>query len=237
MSTSSTLLQTVKTRSSYICKPCRLQQQQRTITELRKEIPKPLPFVPNVETFLTLIGRNMKQHTSKFPSWSSLFSLSSTNLKDLGIEPARDRRYLLRWIENYRNNKTGPGGDFKFVTDGEAHLKICDVPSNNEHASASHTPGFTRLVLNVPKDQTNIDGDTTTLKKPSGYALKNGTRIAGPFAIPIKGGDGDVAVVKVVEGMWEDKRGKKVFGGERRKAMVLHKMGVEAHRKATGSAR
>ena len=43
--------------------------------------------------------------------------------------------------------------------------------------------------------------------------------------------------VKVQEGMWEDPLGKKVFGGERRRAETLHKLGVAEHRKAIGAAR
>ena len=75
------------------------------------------------------------------------------------------------------------------------------------------------------------------LRKPKEYKVVNGRAISGPFALPVKGTMGGVAEVKVQEGMWEDKLGKKVYGGERRRAEILHKLGVEEHRKAIGTAR
>ncbi|KAG9635933.1 hypothetical protein KCU69_g19588, partial [Aureobasidium melanogenum] len=67
-----------------------------------KDIPKPTPFVPDAQTFLTLIGRKMSQHAQKIPDWNALFSLSSLQLRELGVEPARSRRYLLHWRNKFR---------------------------------------------------------------------------------------------------------------------------------------
>jgi hypothetical protein len=58
--------------------------------------------VPDVTTFLTRIGRNCAAHAAKFGAWGALFDASSAQLKELGIEPARTRRYILRWRESYR---------------------------------------------------------------------------------------------------------------------------------------
>lgn len=239
-----------RSRSSYICTPCLLQQQQQrsksTTTTKTASVPKPTPFVPDVETFLTLIGRGLSAQASKFKSWNSLFTSTTEDLKELGIEPARTRRYLLRWREKFRNGKFGVGGDFKYVTDGIAELRVCEVPAlktdgKDDYVSVTQRPGFTKLVLNVPVGSETYhleDGQKTTdLRKPKDYKLVNGHAVAGPYAVPVKGSNGGVAVVKVQEGMWEDRLGKKVFGGERRRAETLHKMGVAEHRKAIGTAR
>ncbi|KAK6350853.1 hypothetical protein TWF718_004035 [Orbilia javanica] len=69
--------------------------------------PRPIPVAsstaPDVKTFLTKIGRNMIQHESKFTDWKQLMGTSTQQLRDMGIEPARDRRYLIDWRERYRN--------------------------------------------------------------------------------------------------------------------------------------
>ena len=53
-------------------------------------------------TFLTTIGRGCGSHAAKFTEWDQLFSASSAQLKELGIEPARTRRYIIRWRETFR---------------------------------------------------------------------------------------------------------------------------------------
>ncbi|UNI19117.1 telomere length regulation protein [Purpureocillium takamizusanense] len=180
-------------------------------------IPQPRPFVPDVETFLTLIGRGLSKHASKFPSWESLFSLTSPQLKELGIEPPRNRRYLLQWMQRYRKGALGPGGDFQFVKDGEALLKVATPPA----AVISDA----RYVVNVPhqaeEEAEQKQQQPETLPRPIGYTVHGLRSIAGPYATPLPGQAG--AVVKVTEGMWEQRRGRKVDGGERRQAEVRFK--------------
>ena len=247
-------------KARYICQPCLQNQQQRRMASTKKtiSIPKPTPFVPDVATFLTLIGRNLSAQASKFPTWESLFTQTSEQLREAGLEPARSRRYLLRWREKFRNGDYGAGGDLQHVENGTAELRIIELPiaqsqsapassttSNSAtkadlYFSTTHTPGYIRLVLNVPSGVTTYQKllqpgqSTQSLKKPKGYKLQNGRIITGPYAIPSGHGS---AQVKVTEGMWEDRLGQKVFGGERRRAEVLHKMGVAEHRKAIGTAR
>ncbi|KAI9695140.1 MAG: hypothetical protein M1820_008908, partial [Bogoriella megaspora] len=93
----------------------------------RAPVPPPTPFCPDPSTFLTLIGRSLSQHSSKIPTWESLFSLSSTQLRDLGVEPARARRYLLWWRERFRKGLFGVGGDMREVENGVAELRIVEV--------------------------------------------------------------------------------------------------------------
>ncbi|RAL06285.1 mitochondrial 37S ribosomal protein mS41 [Aspergillus ibericus CBS 121593] len=206
--------------------------------------PSPTPFVPDVQTFLTLIGRGMSKHASKLPSWDELFTLSSTELRELGIEPARQRRYLLRKREKFRKGIYGPGGDLENVVDGVAQLRIVEVPlelkdtiSKNEssrsvNSSATLTPGMKRVVVNISPDATNYTHDPTkTPKKFAHMKIINGSIISGPFLQPLKGSNGRAALIKVEEGMWEDKLGHKVDGGERRRAEVRAKKRSEERKK------
>lgn len=211
-----------------------------------KPIPKPTPFVPDVQTFLTLIGRDMSAHASKFESWQKLFTTTSVQMKDLGIEPPRSRRYLLRWRQKFRDGEYGVGGDFQYVKDGKAELRVVEVPRIKEAVARetsvnSPMPGMVKLVVNVPpgtEESENLprsllrEGeDTSQLQKPRGYKLVDGRTIVGPYIEIVKGSNGAVGVVSVKEGMWEDRRGQKVDGGERRRAEVRHKKGVAEHRK------
>lgn len=176
------------------------------------KIPEPRPFVPDVESFLTLIGRGMNKYASKFPSWKSLFSLTGVELKELGIEPPRNRRYLVQWLQRYRKGALGPGGDFTHVKDGEAILKIATPPAGSLKDR--------KWVVNIPHPETK-QRMPKELVRPKGYTISGATKISGPYALPLPGGDS--FVVKVTEGMWEQKRGRKIDGGERRRAEVQFK--------------
>ncbi|GAB1191473.1 hypothetical protein APSETT444_000652 [Aspergillus pseudonomiae] len=172
-------------------------------------VPSPTPFVPDVETFLTLIGRGMTKHASKLPSWEKLFTLSSTELRDIGIEPTRQRRYLLRKREKFRNGVFGPGGDLEHVVDG-----------------------MRKVIVNLPPDASEYTHDPSKpLKKFAHMKIHRGSMLSGPFLQPIKGTDNCAALIKVQDGMWEDKLGHKVDGGERRRAEVRARKRSEERRK------
>ncbi|KAF4510467.1 hypothetical protein G6O67_002349 [Ophiocordyceps sinensis] len=188
-------------------------------------IPQPRPFVPDVHTFLTLVGRGLSKYSSKFPTWESLFSLTTTELKELGIEPPRTRRYLLQWLQRYRAGALGPGGDFEHVKDGEALLRVAMPPAS----VVSHA----RWVVNVPHDEPEAAENAqqsvpSTLPRPSGYLVQGSRSIVGPFARPLPDHGG--AVVNVTEGMWEQQRGRKIDGGERRRTEVRFKKRSAARR-------
>ncbi|KAJ0163456.1 Protein FYV4, mitochondrial [Colletotrichum tanaceti] len=180
-------------------------------------VPSPIPLIPDVPTFLKVIGRGLSQHADKFPSWKSLFTLSSTQLRELGLEPPRTRRYLLTWIEKYRRGLFGVGGDFKHVKNGEAYLRL-----------GYDTVVKRKLVVNVPADVDPNDIPFGELSKPRGYTVYGAHTIRGPYALPLKAGEG--ARVVVTEGMWEHKQGHKVDGGERRRAEVRFKKHIAARR-------
>lgn len=187
-------------------------------------IPSPIPFVPDVKTFLTVIGRGLSQHTAKFPTWEALFSLTSPQLKELGIEPPRTRKYLIHWREKYRLGYFGPGGDIVHVQDGKAKLAI----EEKEVAPLE----VQRRVVNIPVGK-KIDEVAEEEKIRVDRYKVLGTAVAGPYALPAKGEK--AAWVTATEGMWEEKRGRKVDGGERRRAEVRFKRRI-AERKAEREA-
>lgn len=64
---------------------------------------RPTEAVPDVSTFLQKIGRNMGQYAEHFDTWDSLMHVEGETLKAKGID-TRDRRYLLSWVEKYKQN-------------------------------------------------------------------------------------------------------------------------------------
>lgn len=215
-------------------------------------IPKPTPFVPDAQTFLTLIGRNMAQHAAKIPSWETLFSLTSQQLRESGVEPARARRYLLWWRDRFRNGITGIGGDLREVEKGVAELRIVEVPSSRPRdakATLTKDAGMRKVIVNTPvtvaamPDPANPKEDTEdvsivpppqvdpkTVRPVAGIKIVDGNVIGGTGVEYVKGHPG-VARLRVKDGLWEQKRGHKVDGGERRKAEVRAKRRA-AERKA-----
>lgn len=187
-------------------------------------VPPPRPFVPDVHTFLTLIGRGLNKYSSKFPTWESLFSLRSSEFHELGIEPPRTRRYLQQWLQRYRVGALGPGGDFEHVKDGQALLRVA-LPLASEVSSA-------RWVVNVPHDH-DAQATLSTFPRPNQYRVEGSRTIVGPFARALPGSQG--AIVQVMEGMWQHKQGRKIDGGERRRAKVRFKR-LSAKRRAEREA-
>jgi hypothetical protein len=186
----------------------------------------------------------MKQHAAKIPSWPALFTLTSQQLKDSGVEPARARRYLLWWRERFRNGLAGVGSDLHDVTNGVAELRIVEVPSDrpgDQKATLTKGPGARKVVVNTPltvaalpdpanpKEETEEVAivsapkiDAANAKPVAGIKLVRGNTIAGTGVEYIKGHPG-VARLRVQDGLWEQRRGHKVDGGERRKAEVRAK--------------
>ena len=210
--------------------------QSRKVTQVRylhqhmkpPSIPRPTPFVPDVQTFLTLIGRNLSQHAAKIPSWTALFSLTSTQLRELGVEPPRSRRYLLRWREKFRNGQYGIGGDFKHVENGVAQIRVVEVPvSGHDAASTTLSSGSRKIVVNVAAGGSATE-KPEELVPVKGLHLKGAHTIVGPHVQPVKGGKAAQIVVK--EGLWEHRRGHKIDGGERRQAEIRAKKRGEERR-------
>ncbi|KAJ5328977.1 hypothetical protein MYU51_016537 [Penicillium brevicompactum] len=210
-----------------------------------RPVPAPTPFVPDVETFLKLIGREMSKQASKIPSWEDLFNLNSNQLRQAGVEPARQRRYLIRKREKFRNGVYGPGGDLHTVVNGVAQLRVTEVPFdtpglpqktvNAEAVTSSATlaPGMVKTLVNLAPDVTTyFHNGKTAIKKFAEMRIHQGYQPMGPYLQPMKGSKGAAALISVQEGMWEDKRGHKVDGGERRRREVQNKKRLDARNKA-----
>lgn len=191
-------------------------------------IPRKTPFVPDKTTFLTLIGRDLKQHDSKIEGWRGLFCMTGKQLKAAGIEPPRARRYLLRWRERFRNGQYGIGGDIQHIKDGVAILRVAEVPASTPTVTTATTsPGMRKIIVNVPAEDT-AEGSQTLGVPVKGLRIQGAYTITGPHVVPLKDGKGAKIVVK--EGLWEDKRGRKIDGGERRQAEVRAKRRAEEKR-------
>lgn len=198
-----------------------------------RPVPKPIPFIPDHTSFLSAIGRGLSAHAAKIPSWEALFTLSSHQLKELGVEPARSRKYLLQWREKFRNGEYGIGGDCTHVTDGVAELKLIDAPvgphpvpgmhARSAMSTATHDAGTRKVVVNIPANADAPIGPLETLKGVEGIVVKGAKTIKGSYVEPVKGSGGLKARIRLQEGIWEIRRGHKVDGGERRKAEVRAK--------------
>ncbi|KAL8807227.1 MAG: hypothetical protein Q9200_004756 [Gallowayella weberi] len=214
-----------------------LYRPQSTIRQIHQQIsgnqiPSPTPFVPDTKTFLSLIGRNLSQHAAKIPTWESLFSLKSLQLRNLGVEPARARRYLLWWRDKFRKGEYGIGGDLKEVKDSVAYVRVVEVPKDRSSGMLAGPNATKRLVLNVPPDVPVTESKLRGLKPVNGLKVRGARTIVGPYVQPVKGTAGSIATIKVQEGMWEERRGQKVDGGERRKVEVRRNRKLEELRKA-----
>lgn len=224
------------------CIQC-LRQSSTHTRVAKRPIPPPTPFVPDVPTFLTLIGRSLSQHASKIPSWDALFRLSSTQLRDSGIDPPRARKYLLRWRERFRQGQYGIGGELEHVSEGSGEIKLFEVPipegwkeaggGSADMATVTRSPGMRHVAINIPK---GADAPSKPLEEcePIKHVKARGGKLGGGAIVGrnVYMLDGERAVIKVQEGLWEEKRGVKVDGGERRQAEVRFKRRAEERKKA-----
>ena len=181
--------------------------------------PPTIPFVPDVKTFLTLIGRSLSKHSDKIKSWSELFTLTSGQLKGMGIEPPRSRRYLLRWREKYRKGLYGIGGDLKHVKQGAAQLRVAELPVVANSSQINIPMKKRKIVVNVAAGSPTTVEPTQDLVPVKGLHVKGDHTIVGKAVLPLKGNVG--AQIVVSEGLWEDRRGTKTDGGERRRVRIF----------------
>ena len=111
-----------------------------------------------------------------------------------------------------------------FVDGGSGEVRILEMEGGRGAMTAAFT---TKIVVNVPsgtelKPGINLEEvfGTDQVKPVSGVKVRGAHTIVGPHVESLKGGGGSIATIKVKEGMWEQKRGHKVDGGERRKENV-----------------
>ena len=131
------------------------------------------------------------------------------------------------WRDRYRKGIHGVGGDLEHVVDGAAKLKVVEVPIPGATIPGLGIQRTKKFVVNIPPDTDGKDLQVEQLRPVSGMKIVGERTIAGPYIQPEKGTSGSVATMKVQDGMWEERRGVKVDGGERRKAMVRRKRYLE----------
>ncbi len=122
--------------------------------------------------------------------------------------------------------------------DGAVHLRVLEIPKDdmgaavNTNATATKTPGTRKVIVNLPPEAVPSEIPPVQLKPLRGFKLAGSHTIVGPHVQPVKGGKAAKVVVK--EGLWEERRGHKIDGGERRQAEVRAKRRSE-ERKAQRS--
>jgi hypothetical protein len=90
-----------------------------------------------------------------------------------------------------------------------------------------------KVLVNVAPQVTNYEyRPTQVIQKFAGMKIHRGSQPMGPFLQPLKGSAGTAALISAQEGMWEDKRGHKVDGGERRRREVQNKKRLDERKKA-----
>lgn len=126
------------------------------------------------------------------------------------------------------------------LKDGKAELRVVEKV---ERVVVGDGDGkrVRRWVVNVPVEESGSEGqegkevlETGKLEElppVSGMTIKGMHGIVGPYVQVKKGSEGKAAVFKVEDGMWEERRGQKVDGGERRKKHVRRQRKLEELRK------
>jgi hypothetical protein len=147
----------------------------------------------------------------------------------------------------------GIGGDLTEVEKGVAELRIVEVPSTrpgDQMATLSKDPGTRKVVVNTkvtvaampdlanPKDNSHEISivpppkiDPSKAKAVKDIKIVRGNTIGGTGVEYIKGHPG-VARLRVQDGLWEQRRGHKVDGGERRRAEVRAKRRAQERKDA-----
>ena len=115
---------------------------------------------------------------------------------------------------------------------------MVEIPRNrsslNPSATATPSPWKKKVVVNLPSETSSIKKAAEEAKPVSGVKVLGAHTIVGPYIEPVKGTNGSVARIRVKEGMWEERRGHKIDGGERRKAEVRAKRRAEERRNTRG---
>ena len=106
------------------------------------------------------------------------------------------------------------------MSDSLAKLRMVEVPLD-ETTPGSGLRRVKKMVVNVPYKEEGAQGvKMEEMKSVEGMKVRGAHTIVGPYVQYVKGTGASEAIIKVQEGMWEERRGVKVDGGERRKLMV-----------------
>lgn len=123
------------------------------------------------------------------------------------------------------------------VVDGCGEVKVVAAPSAaNEGKSRDGVMAETsalagrKLVVNLPPGTPTPALSVAELKPVKGLKVLGAHTVGGSHIELVKGTMGRVGRIKVQEGLWEERRGHKIDGGERRKAEVRAKRRSEERR-------
>lgn len=127
------------------------------------------------------------------------------------------------WREKFRRGDYGIGGDLTEVTDGVGEVRVFEVPRlanrwYNPQASVTTSEGMRKVAINVPLGEQNPRAPPAQSPPVKGVKIRYDHTICAPHFKAVKGAEGFAARITVDEGIWEERRGHKVDGGERRKA-------------------
>lgn len=105
---------------------------------------------------------------------------------------------------------------------GEMRVFEVPVPEGRRQpqAAATRSAGMRKVAINVPLGAEMPSGPLEEAEPVQHVKIRHDHTIAGPHVQPVKGSNGYAVRVSVAEGLWEERRGHKVDGGERRKAHV-----------------
>lgn len=83
----------------------RLLVTSRRFSTVAVKVPKPTEKIPDVNKFLTTIGRNCSEVTEIYENnWENLFTWDTKTLKDKGVT-VQQRKYILMQVNKFRNGE------------------------------------------------------------------------------------------------------------------------------------
>ena len=110
------------------------------------------------------------------------------------------------------------------MIDSTAQLRLVEIPfldrAPNATAPSTGLRRVKKMIVNVPLESSEKELQLDELQPVDKMKIRGAHTIVGPYVQLVKGTGGSVAIIKAQEGMWEERRGVKVDGGERRKLMV-----------------
>lgn len=128
------------------------------------------------------------------------------------------------------------------MSEGKGELKLFEVPvpqswkesnPSADMATATRSPGMRWIAVNIPSGS-EVPEKPLEECEPVRHVKARGGKSGGGAIVGrnVYMTGSDRAIIKVQEGLWEEARGRKVDGGERRKAEVRFKRRAEERKKA-----
>lgn len=106
------------------------------------------------------------------------------------------------------------------MVDGVGEVRVLEVKKDAAGPRSLGPDAVKKVVVNLPPEALDKELRASEVKAVRGVKVQGAHTIIGPYVELVKGTNGSVARIKVKEGMWEERRGHKVDGGERRKEYV-----------------